>query len=178
MILKATKIFKFGAAHHLPKHKGLCKNLHGHNYELHITFSKEFIEPINENDYPYMVQDFGDIKKQLIDEETKLQEEEKRLSNPQKIIDMPQPNELEIKKIDIFDSIKKINFVLEKDYSNIKEETLKKLNKHINTNFLYSSGAEQWIRKGLKYTKDYVNTDLRGFFTDLHGFRISVLICF
>jgi len=109
--------------------------------------------------------DFGDIKKQLIDEETKLQEEEKRLSNPQKIIDMPQPNELIIKKIDILDSIKKINFVLEKDYSNIKDETLKKLNKHINTNFLDSSGAEQWIRKGLKYTKDdncpYCGQDLQ-----------------
>ena len=98
--------------------------------------------------------DFEDIKKQLIEEETELQEEEKRLKNPQKIIEMPQPNELEIKKIDILDSIKKINFVLEKDYSNIKDETLKKLNEHINANFSDSSGAEQWIRKGLKYTKD------------------------
>jgi len=98
--------------------------------------------------------DFEDIKKQLIDEETELQEEEKRLKNPQKIIEMPQPNELEIKKIDILDSIKKINFVLEKDYSNIKDETLKKLNEHINANFSDSSGAEQWIRKGLNYTKD------------------------
>jgi wobble nucleotide-excising tRNase len=98
--------------------------------------------------------DFEDIKKQLIDEETKLQEEEKRLKNPQKIIDMPQPNELEIKKINILDNIKKINFVLRKDYSNIKDKTLKKLNDHINANFSDSSGAEQWIQKGLKYTKD------------------------
>ena len=98
--------------------------------------------------------DFEDIKKQLIEKETELQEEEKRLSNPQKIIDMPQPNELEIKKIDILDNIKKINFVLGKDYSNIKDETLKKLNEHINANFLDSNNAEQWIRKGLKYTKD------------------------
>lgn len=98
--------------------------------------------------------DFEDIKKQLIEKETELREEEKRLSNPQKIIDMPQPNELEIKKIDILDNIKKINFVLRKDYSNIKDETLKKLNNHININFSDSSGAEQWIRKGLKYTKD------------------------
>ena len=98
--------------------------------------------------------DFEDIKKQLIEKETELQEEEKRLSNPQKIIDMPQPNELEIKKIDILDNIKKINFVLGKDYSNIKDETLKKLNNHININFSDSSGAEQWIRKGLEYTKD------------------------
>ena len=98
--------------------------------------------------------DFENIKKQLIEEETELQEEEKRLKNPQKIIEMPQPNELEIKKIDILDSIKKINFVLEKDYSNIKDETLKKLNEHINANFSNKSGAGEWIRKGLKYTKD------------------------
>jgi wobble nucleotide-excising tRNase len=98
--------------------------------------------------------DFEDIKKQLIDEETELQEEEKRLKNPQKIIEMPQPNELEIKKMDILDSIKKINIVLEKDYSNIKDETLKKLNEHINANFSNKSGAGEWIREGLKYTKD------------------------
>ncbi len=98
--------------------------------------------------------DFKDIKKQLIEKETELREEEKRLKNPQKIIEMHQPNELEIKKMDILDSIKKINFVLEKDYSNIKDETSKKLNEHINANFSDSSGAEQWIRKGLKYTKD------------------------
>lgn len=97
---------------------------------------------------------FEDIKKQLIEKETELQEEEKRLSNPQKIIDMPQPNELEIKKIDILDNIKKINIALQKNYSNIKGETLKKFNEHINTNFLDSNNAEQWIRKGLKYTKD------------------------
>lgn len=63
MLLKATKIFKFGAAHCLPKHKGLCKNLHGHNYELHITFAKQIANPHHGNEYPYMVEDFGDIKK-------------------------------------------------------------------------------------------------------------------
>jgi wobble nucleotide-excising tRNase len=115
----------------------------------------------------YLVEefDFEDIKKQLIDEETKLQEEEKRLKNPQKIIDRPQPNELEIKKINILDNIKKINIILEKDYSNIKDETLKKLNEHINKNFLDSNNAEQWIRKGLEYTKNdncpYCGQDLR-----------------
>jgi len=98
--------------------------------------------------------DFEDIKKQTIEEETELQEEEKRLKNPQKIIEMPQPNELEIKKIGVVDSIKKINFALEKNYSNIKDETLKKLNEHINANISDSNGAEQWIRKGLTYTKD------------------------
>ena len=97
--------------------------------------------------------DLENIKKQLIEEETESQEEEKRLKNPQKIIGMPQPNELEIKKMDILDNIKKINIALQKDYSNIKDETLKKLNEHINANFSNKSGAGEWIREGLKYTK-------------------------
>ncbi len=35
--MEVTKIFKFDSAHYLPNHKGKCKRLHGHTYELHIT---------------------------------------------------------------------------------------------------------------------------------------------
>jgi len=116
-------------------------------------------------DYSIEKFDFGDIKEQLIEKETELQEEEKRLKNPQKIIEMSQPNELEIKEIDIIGNIKKINIVLEKNYSNIKDETLRKFNEHVNTNFLDSNNAEQWIRKGVEYTKNdncpYCGQDLQ-----------------
>jgi len=37
--LSITKIFTFDAAHRLPNHKGLCKNLHGHTYKLEVTVS-------------------------------------------------------------------------------------------------------------------------------------------
>jgi len=48
--------FTFAGGHRLSKHKGLCKNFHGHNYDVWITVrSKE----LNKND---MVMDFGDLK--------------------------------------------------------------------------------------------------------------------
>lgn len=51
-----TKIFSFAAAHTLPDHKGLCKNLHGHNYKLEVTVGAEYL---NEN---FMIIDFGELK--------------------------------------------------------------------------------------------------------------------
>lgn len=34
-----TKIFRFEMAHVLYNHKGLCKNIHGHSYELHVSLT-------------------------------------------------------------------------------------------------------------------------------------------
>lgn len=36
MIVSATKIFEFEAAHSLPNHEGDCRNLHGHSYKLEV----------------------------------------------------------------------------------------------------------------------------------------------
>jgi len=36
-MISITKIFEFAAAHHLPYHEGLCKNIHGHGFKLEIT---------------------------------------------------------------------------------------------------------------------------------------------
>lgn len=39
-MLKVGRInFSFAAAHHLPNHDGLCKNLHGHNYKLEVEYA-------------------------------------------------------------------------------------------------------------------------------------------
>jgi len=58
-----TKRFEFEAAHHLPKHKGKCKNLHGHSYKLEVTVRREDGELNNEG----MVVDSG-ILKQVVNE--------------------------------------------------------------------------------------------------------------
>lgn len=49
-------------AHALPGHDGLCKNIHGHSYELLVTLIGE---PISDNDSPKlgMVIDFKDLKR-------------------------------------------------------------------------------------------------------------------
>jgi len=48
-------------AHALPGHDGLCKNIHGHSYELLVTLIGE---PINDSESPKlgMVIDFKDLK--------------------------------------------------------------------------------------------------------------------
>ena len=60
--IRITKIFKFETAHSLTGYDGLCKNIHGHSYELHVTVAGF---PIEDNKHPKrgMVMDFGDLKK-------------------------------------------------------------------------------------------------------------------
>ena len=36
-MISITKEFKWAMCHRLQEHKGLCKNLHGHNYKLLLT---------------------------------------------------------------------------------------------------------------------------------------------
>jgi 6-pyruvoyltetrahydropterin/6-carboxytetrahydropterin synthase len=36
-MIQLTKIFQYEMAHAIHGYKGLCKNIHGHSYELHVT---------------------------------------------------------------------------------------------------------------------------------------------
>ena len=60
--IRITKEFKFEMAHALKGYDGLCKNIHGHSYELFVTVSGH---PISDENSPKlgMVMDFGDLKK-------------------------------------------------------------------------------------------------------------------
>ena len=60
--IRITKIFKFETAHSLPGYDGLCKNIHGHSYELQVTVAGY---PKKDISHPKtgMVMDFGDLKK-------------------------------------------------------------------------------------------------------------------
>ncbi|HQH15456.1 MAG TPA: 6-carboxytetrahydropterin synthase [Bacteroidales bacterium] len=64
--IRITKAYKFDMAHTLPGHDGLCKNIHGHSYELLVTLIGE---PINDQNSPKngMVIDFKDLKKIIKD---------------------------------------------------------------------------------------------------------------
>ncbi|MBN2614566.1 MAG: 6-carboxytetrahydropterin synthase [Bacteroidales bacterium] len=57
-----TKEFKFEAAHALKDYDGLCRNIHGHSYELKVTVSGTAIRDENSPKLG-MVMDFGDLKK-------------------------------------------------------------------------------------------------------------------
>lgn len=60
--IRLTKEFKFEMAHALKGYDGLCRNIHGHSYELLVT-----VTGIPEADTTStklgMIMDFGDLKK-------------------------------------------------------------------------------------------------------------------
>lgn len=59
-MLRVTKIFQFETAHAIDGYDGMCKNIHGHSYELHVTVSSpattHFLPA------PGFVIDFKDLK--------------------------------------------------------------------------------------------------------------------
>ncbi len=61
-VIRITKEFKFEMAHALKGYDGLCRNIHGHSYELLVTISGI---PVSDTDSTKlgMVMDFGDLKK-------------------------------------------------------------------------------------------------------------------
>ncbi|MFN8250880.1 MAG: 6-carboxytetrahydropterin synthase [Ferruginibacter sp.] len=60
-MLLLTKIFHFEMAHAIDGYNGMCKNIHGHSYKLHVTVGAScnedaFIDP------PGFLLDFKDLK--------------------------------------------------------------------------------------------------------------------
>ena len=62
--IRVTKIFEFDTAHALHNYDGLCSNIHGHTYKLHVTVIGE---PISDPSSPKygMVVDFGVLKNKI-----------------------------------------------------------------------------------------------------------------
>jgi 6-pyruvoyltetrahydropterin/6-carboxytetrahydropterin synthase len=58
-MISVTRIFKFEAAHYLPKHEGKCKNVHGHSYQLEVEITFGPNGMLNDQK---MIMDFGDLK--------------------------------------------------------------------------------------------------------------------
>lgn len=68
--IRLTKIFDFETAHALHNYDGLCRNIHGHSYKLHVTVSGTALED-KESPKLGMLIDFGVlkqiVKKNIID---------------------------------------------------------------------------------------------------------------
>lgn len=60
-MVSVTKEFTFDAAHMLAGHDGLCQNLHGHTYKVHVTVSRK-TGLISSGSSAEMVVDFKDLK--------------------------------------------------------------------------------------------------------------------
>lgn len=62
MKIRVTKEFRFEMGHALHGYDGLCKNVHGHSYQLFVTVVGEPITDTSDNKLG-MVIDFGDLKR-------------------------------------------------------------------------------------------------------------------
>lgn len=62
--IRVTKRFHFEMAHTLYEYDGLCRNIHGHSYNLEVTLLGE---PRNEAGHPKdgMVMDFSELKEMV-----------------------------------------------------------------------------------------------------------------
>ncbi|MFK5981402.1 MAG: AAA family ATPase [Flavobacteriaceae bacterium] len=89
-----------------------------------------------------------DVKKQINNLSKIVLDEKKKLEEPDKILNLPDILKFATPEINILTNIKKINQSLQNDYQNIKDEVLRKLEKHISDNFKETDEAEKWIEFG------------------------------
>lgn len=61
-MIQLTKIFKFETAHAIHGYEGLCKNIHGHSYELHVTVRSQKVQEGFLSKPGFLV-DFKDLKR-------------------------------------------------------------------------------------------------------------------
>jgi len=90
--LRLTKIFNFEAAHALCNYDGMCKNIHGHSYKLHITITGEQNNDKNSPKYG-MVLDFS-ILKDIVNNKILNQFEHSLILNKEQNIDFISDNKL------------------------------------------------------------------------------------
>ena len=98
--------------------------------------------------------DKSSVEQKLLQKQAGLQREKNLISEPQKILNLREPLEYKSSETDYSSLIKRINELLQEDYSNIKDEVLDKLNQHIISNFSNGDDSENWLRKGMLYSKD------------------------
>ncbi len=112
-VVAITKTFYFEAAHFLPNHSGLCKNIHGHSYILNITLTGPIKDDNGDSDEG-MIMDFGALKKivnekviNLYDHAMVISEKDNISWNrPQKLKVIKKTPTCENMLLDIFESIK------------------------------------------------------------------------
>ena len=89
-----------------------------------------------------------DVKTQINNLSKIVLDEKKKLEELDKILNLPNIQKFATPEINILTNIEKINQLLQNDYQNIKDEVLRKLEKHISDNFKETDEAEKWIEFG------------------------------
>lgn len=138
------------------------KELRENNSELKITvpnfIKNKTEEEINKFIY-FSIQglDKEEIDIDLSKNKVEKTDEETRLKEPQNILQLQDIDSYEIPEINVLSYFSDINIFFQKDYSSIKEDSLIKINNHIETNFSEVNGAENWIKQGLVKCSDKEN---------------------
>lgn len=94
------------------------------------------------------------MEKDLYEKKNSLKIEKERLIEPSKILNLPEPNKLEIPENIILEKLNSLNNLFMEDYSSIKEDSIRKLEQHLSSNFSEKNGAENWVKSGLHYCID------------------------
>ena len=101
----------------------------------------------------------NDIEQSLLSKGSDLETIKEQIAEPQKILELEEPDEYEPPKNDFIKTIDLINISLQRDYSNMKDEALRKLKLHLDSNFTEQDKAESWLREGMDYCIDKENGD-------------------
>jgi len=101
--------------------------------------------------------DKEEVNKKIVEKKSVLQQEKERIKEPTKIINMEEPSLFVVPKINLAESINTINELLERNYSDIKKESIELLNKHVTNNFSNFDNSKKWIQQGLEFCKDKKN---------------------
>lgn len=135
------------------------KELREKNIELK-NIIPSFVKDKTKEEIKYFIEysiqglDKKDIDIELSKKKIEKQDEEKRLKEPQKILNLKNIDSYDVLEIKILNYFNNINSIFQKNYENIKEEALKKIDNHIKNNFNSVNGAENWIKQGLSNCKD------------------------
>ena len=98
--------------------------------------------------------DKDSIERELPQKQVKLRNERSLIYKPRKILDLPEPPEYELPEIDYSAPVERISELLGEDYSNIRDELLEKLDRHIASNLSDGGDSENWLREGTLHHKD------------------------
>jgi len=94
-----------------------------------------------------------DIELSLSEKNLELKTEKENLAEPQKILDLKGVDTYTPPKIELINNIENFNSILKKNYGDIKDEVLSKINTHIEETFVNPNNAENWIQDGFENLK-------------------------
>lgn len=94
------------------------------------------------------------LNEELLQANLDFKNESLRLKTPQKILSIQEPEEYTDPELILISNFESINSLLQKDYSEIKDNILREITSHLSENFSDQNGAERWINDGMHYCKD------------------------